>query len=102
MRGVTASERAQSVKNYKLELYLLQAGQAVGGAKDRSFPDLLKRSVSHFEARILHLRSSFIRETATLHYSVPPGPVAAGSGQACGGPISQRESDPRSLFWNRL
>ena len=97
-----ALERPHAVKNYKLKLYLLQAGQAVGGTGDRSFPDRLKRSVSHFEARILHFDGSYIRETVIPRYSVPPGHVAAGFGHACGGPFRQRGSDVRSIFWNRL
>lgn len=55
-----------------------------------------------FEARILHSRFSFIRETVISGNSVPPGRVAAGFGQACGGERRYREPDARWLFWNRL
>jgi hypothetical protein len=49
------------------------------------------------KARILHEDTSFIRESVTSHYSVPPDHVAAGFGHACGGEGHHREPSGRPL-----
>jgi hypothetical protein len=79
---------------YKLKSSFRQQGLKFSrSAYDRMFS---------FEARILHQPASFIRETVLSRSSVPPGHVAAGFGQACGGESRHREPAPRSLSWNRL